>query len=113
MKKIVKSLETPCNYAFQTVSQKLPKAYRRLYAAHEYRGHAFGPDHIPLHQASREWAVGQDLAAEFQESGDHSSHPAGAVRAQYVNLGWILLLKDWGENSVGVDLNPGPRGKAG
>ena len=96
------------------IGQKLPEAYRALYRAHAYWGHAFGLDHIPFEGVyAGEWAVWQELEADFQRTEGHSSHPAGAIRAQYINLGWIPFLGDWGGNSVGVDMNPGPQGKVG
>ena len=96
------------------IGQKLPEAYRALYRAHAYWGHAFGLDHIPFEGVyAGEWAVWHELEADFQRTEGHISHPAGAIRAQYINLGWIPFLRDWGGNSVGVDLNPGPQEKVG
>lgn len=92
---------------------KLPAAYRALYRRHLYWGQTFPLDHVPLGHVLREWQVWQQLEAEFQEMQGHTSHPAGAITPQYINLGWIPFLKDWGGNSVGIDLAPGPGGVSG
>lgn len=92
---------------------KLPAAYRALYRRHMYWGQTFPLDHVPLGHVLHEWLVWQELEAEFQETQGHASHPTGAITPQYINLGWIPLLKDWGGNSVGVDLRPGPGGVSG
>ena len=93
--------------------QTLPAAYRALYCRHLYWGQTFPLDHVPLGHVLHEWLVWQELEAEFQETQGHASHPAGAITPQYINLGWIPFLKDWGGNSVGVDLAPGPGGVRG
>lgn len=92
---------------------RLPAAYRALYRRHRYWGQTFPLDHVPLGHVLREWQVWQQLEAEFQELQGHASHPAGAITPQYINLGWIPFLKDWGGNSVGIDLAPGPGGVSG
>lgn len=92
---------------------RLPAAYRALYRRHQDWGRTFPLDHVPLGHVLHEWLVWQQLEAEFQEMQGHTSHPAGAITPQYINLGWIPFLKDWGGNSVGIDLAPGPGGVSG
>lgn len=91
----------------------LPPAFRALYRRHAYWSYTFALDHVPLGHVLHEWLVWKELEAEFQEMQGHASHPAGAITPQYINLGWIPFLKDWGGNSVGIDLAPGPGGVSG
>lgn len=91
---------------------KLPQAYRTLYRTHADWGHALGLSFLPLSRVQGEWEGWRGLE-EFQEARGHSSHPPGAIKTQYANPGWLAFLKDWGGNSVGVDLDPGPSGQVG
>jgi len=94
------------------IGVKLPRTYWTLYQTHADWGHALGLSFLPLNRVQGEWERWRELD-EFQETAGHSSRPFGAVRAQYTNPGWIAFLKDWGGNSVGVDLDPGPAGTLG
>lgn len=97
---------------------KLPEAFHMLYQRHAYWGQAFGLDHVPLGHVAAEWQTWREIEQQWRErqwglNEEHVSHPAGAIRAEYATPGWVGFLKDWGGNSVGIDLNPGPQGMAG
>ncbi|WP_264775651.1 SMI1/KNR4 family protein [Deinococcus aetherius] len=92
---------------------KLPEAYRILYKTHGSWGGTFGLGHMPLGSVLSSWNTWRDLEPDSQETEGHVSHPPGAIKPQYINLGWIPLLEDRGGNEVGVDLKPGPTGKVG
>ncbi|MDL2343170.1 SMI1/KNR4 family protein [Deinococcus sp. MIMF12] len=94
------------------IGRQLPQAYRTLYRTHADWGHALGLSFLPLGRVQGEWERWRGLD-ESQETAGHTSHPPGAIKTQYTNPGWIAFLKDWGGNSVGVDLDPGPSGEAG
>lgn len=96
------------------IGQKLPTAYRELYRRHDDWGGAFRLSHCSLASVRQEWLVWQELEPEFgSEVEGHVSHPPGAITPRYINLGWIPFLKDWGGNSVGVDLAPDKAGTWG
>lgn len=42
-----------------------------------------------------------------------TSFPENAIRRTYFHLRWVPLLRDFGGNNIGVDLDPGPAGKLG
>lgn len=42
-----------------------------------------------------------------------TSFPENAIRRTYFHLRWVPLLRDFGGNNIGVDLDPGPAGKQG
>ena len=96
------------------IGRKLPADYRALYRRHDDWGRALRLSHCSLMEVRQEWLVWQELEPEFgAETEGHVSHPPGAITPRYINLGWIPFLKDWGGNSVGVDLAPGPGGVSG
>lgn len=97
----------------RVLGRKLPSALRTLYATHADWGHALGLTFLPPVMMQMEWDAWRELQAEFQETAGHSSRPVGAVRAQYINPGWLPFLTDGGGNSVGVDLDPRPAGTVG
>ncbi|ACO47274.1 SMI1/KNR4 family protein [Deinococcus deserti] len=97
------------------LGRKLPDAFHMLYQRHAYWGQAFGLDHVPLGHVAFEWQTWRELEQQWREEHwgldeEHVSHPAGAIQTEYATPGWIGFLKDWGGNSVGIDLNPGPQG---
>lgn len=97
----------------RVLGRKLPSALRTLYATHADWGHVLGLTFLSPVMLQMEWDAWRGLEAEFQETAGHSSRPVGAVRAQYINSGWLPFLTDGGGNSVGVDLDPRPTGTLG
>lgn len=97
------------------IGRKLPADYRALYRRHDDWGRALRLSHCSLMEVRQEWLVWESLAHEdFATTPEgHASHPAGAITPRYINLGWIPFLKDWGGNSVGVDLAPDKAGTWG
>ena len=47
------------------------------------------------------------------DEGNFTSFPENAIRLTYFHLRWLPLLRDFGGNNIGVDLDPGPAGKQG
>lgn len=63
-----------------------------------------------------EWDAWRQLdEAEMNESSADmmGSEPEGFVKPLYINRGWIPLTKDWGGNSIGLDLDPDHLGTVG
>jgi cell wall assembly regulator SMI1 len=59
------------------------------------------------------WKEVWDGNPEFAEE-EYQSVPEGAINAKHVDAdNWIGLTIDGCGNSIGIDLNPGPKGKAG
>jgi cell wall assembly regulator SMI1 len=103
---------------------KLPKDVRDSYRV--YNGQCAGPGIVyglavealrdSLHQW-KTWVKGYESnlkdgsAAELDEG--CSSFPADFVRPVYYDAGWVPLTYDSSGNHIGVDLNPGPKGKRG
>jgi cell wall assembly regulator SMI1 len=110
---------------FETaVGVELPTDVRDSYRI--YNGQCAGPGIVyglPVHPVSdclRQWQGWVEVldmnlrdgsSAEFDEG--CSSFPNGFVRPVYFDRGWIPLTHDCGGNHIGVDLNPGPRGRRG
>lgn len=95
------------------IGLKVPETYRLLYRVHGYWGGAFGLGHLTLDGAQFNWNVCRGLEPKYQEVDGHISHPPGAIKTQYINLGWVPLLEDGGGNFVSIDLDPGPSGRIG
>ena len=80
-------------------------------------GFFFGLRFMPINEVARTAQAWRDAARsdpELAEDGEfHSSDPAGAITAKYINSGWIAFADDFGGNHLSVDTAPGPAGTAG
>lgn len=81
-------------------------------------GFFFGLPFLPLSRLVDEWLGWRDVAkdvAEMDENneGFYTSVPPGAIADRYTCAGWIAISHDHGGNHLGIDLAPGPCGRAG
>ncbi|KAI0054170.1 hypothetical protein FA95DRAFT_1480301 [Auriscalpium vulgare] len=79
----------------------------------------FGLHLLPLEEVYDEWRFWREVDSD-PSSGAHQglrevmqSIPAGWIRREYSQRGWIPLISDKTGNYVGVDLNPGEGGSVG
>ena len=103
------------------IGLKLPQAYRQLYRWHDGEnddrwGHIYGLPLLPLRDAASQWKAWIDVLADF--GGDRyeiagGAWPAGAVDPAYINPRWIPLTHDGSGNHIGLDFDPGSRGRVG
>lgn len=103
----------------------LPADFRTLYRWHDGQAESmdateagvFGLAFIPLSDVQAEWDVWNDMLTDDSRINEtmpgQTSRPAGHIREQYITPGWVPFTKDFGGNSVGIDLDPGPLGTPG
>ena len=79
----------------------------------------FGLKLLPLEDVLEEWRFWREVdddpttGANYRLREVMESIPAGWVRKEYSQRGWIPLIADKAGNYVGVDLNPAERGSVG
>ncbi len=98
----------------------LPEDFKNLYRRHDGQmlrhcwGIFYGIQFISLSQVRQEWSGWKEVIhSGFNDRPSYESAPPGAIRNVYASPGWIAFAIDSGGNSIGIDLDPGPRGTRG
>lgn len=111
----------------QNSGLSLPQELKDMYFIHngeqceetETSGVFFGLFFMSLREAYREWRENADLIETETQGGMLQlsrrciSYPEQAIREIYLDLGWIPVMKDFGSNYIGLDMNPGVMGWPG
>jgi cell wall assembly regulator SMI1 len=104
---------------------ELPEDFRALYAWHDGQamvpnaGPWYGLSFLPLERVRRDCEMWREIQAESNPETranldrHMSSTPPGFVKTQYANGLWLPFAFDWGGNYLGIDLDPGERGRYG
>ncbi|GGD86277.1 SMI1/KNR4 family protein [Paenibacillus nasutitermitis] len=95
-----------------------PEDLRNLYRLHDGEradgpGLFFGLRFLTLDELISERGVWAGLEEDYGEEGEHYSVPAGWIKEQYINRGWLPISEDGGGNHLGVDTDPGDLGISG
>lgn len=102
------------------IQENLPESFKDLYLENngeteDAHGYIFGLKLLPLPEINLElegWNTiidhGLEGLNDFCES-----RPDGAIKCIYANRKWLPFLYDWGGNHIGIDFDPGIRGKKG
>ena len=119
----IKRLEKACGFS-------LPEDVKESYRIHDAHDHAGEGNrdlffcNLPLAEkygsVLTEWKSWHDLrrtspdtVEQIEGYGRQRSVPEGSVRPAYTVPGWVPLESDYGGNHLGVDLEPGPKGRVG
>ncbi len=105
--------------AEQELGFSLPAELRELYLTHNGEkedgpGLFFGLPFLSLDAMLAEWRIWEALEEQMEGlESEHYSVPAGWIKEQYINRGWLPIGKDRGGNNLGVDMDPDREGTAG
>ncbi|QTH40946.1 SMI1/KNR4 family protein [Cohnella sp. LGH] len=111
--------EDELHKAEEELGFSLPTELWELYLTHNGEkedgpGLFFGLPFLPLDGMMAEWRIWADLEEQMEGlESEHYSVPAGWIKEQYINRGWLPISKDWGGNNLGVDIDPDREGTAG
>lgn len=105
----------------QALGVKLPPSFLDLYrwrnGQHDASqpGPFYGLSFLSIADVRTAWEGWNEILADddFDLHGFSSSVAPGVVKERYANRRWIPFSHDWGGNHIGVDLDPGPRGRVG
>jgi cell wall assembly regulator SMI1 len=99
---------------------ELPSSFKELYKWHNgqnhetYPGLFYGLEFLSLKEISRHWQIWAELFDEgINKDIIGESAVPGKVQLMYTNKKWIPFAYDWGGNHLGIDLDPGKKGKFG
>lgn len=102
------------------IGTELPEDFKDLYRRHDGQllrrcwGIFYDLHFISLSKVREEWWGWKEaMPSGLDNSPFSESAPPGAVRNVYASRGWIAFAIDSGGNSIGIDLDPGPRGTRG
>jgi cell wall assembly regulator SMI1 len=105
----------------ETTGLPLSESFRALYRGHDGQlgqaaGLFFGLNFLSAEEAAAEWRRWTSLIDN--DPGlltviEVNAWPEGAVKAVYVDRGWIPIASDGSGNHLAADFAPGPRGTAG
>ncbi|MBH8573671.1 SMI1/KNR4 family protein [Nostocaceae cyanobacterium CENA369] len=99
---------------------ELPPSFKELYKWHNgqmsryYPGLFYGLEFLSLPEIHRNWQVWAQLVDEgINKDILGQSHSPGKVKEIYASKKWIPFAYDCGGNHLGIDLDPGKKGKVG
>jgi len=72
-----------------------------------------GLNHVSSSSSSHQAQNGANKLWRQELMDRQDSQPPKAIQKAYAHPSWILLVRDWGENNITVDLAPGQMGKWG
>ncbi|WP_433772131.1 SMI1/KNR4 family protein [Bacillus wiedmannii] len=95
-----------------------PDELRMLYLAHNGEaksgpGLFLGLPFLSLDEVLDEWRVWKSIEDDAFFNFDSFSIPAEYIKERYVNQNWIPISKDYGGNNIGIDVDPGEKGRMG
>ncbi|HEU4562860.1 MAG TPA: SMI1/KNR4 family protein [Longimicrobium sp.] len=105
----------------ETLGVSLPPSFLDLYRWKNGQrdpgepGPFYGLSFLSIPDLLKEWENWNEILADnsFDLHGFSSSVAPGVVKERYANRHWIPFSHDWGGNHIGVDLDPGPKGRVG
>ncbi|MEI5892201.1 SMI1/KNR4 family protein [Bacillus cereus] len=105
-------------YAESEMGISFPDELRNLYLAHNGEvksgpGLFFGLPFLSLDEVLDEWRVWKSIEDDAFFNFDAFSIPTECIKESYVNRNWIPISKDYGGNNIGIDVDPGEKGKVG
>jgi cell wall assembly regulator SMI1 len=105
----------------ETLGVSLPPSFLDLYRWRNGQrdasqsGPFYGLSFLSIADVLAQWESWNEILADDDPDlhGFSSSVVPGVVKERYANRMWIPFSHDWGGNHIGVDLDPGQKGRVG